>query len=78
MLTIKAFYENNKNLYNIPTSYRTSVIYSSTEAEAKEVVKELENGSSFEGLARERSTDVSSASLGGDIGYVVGRYRNSR
>lgn len=68
---IQAFYENNKNLYNIPTSYRTSVIYSSTEAEAKEVVKELKNGSSFDGLARERSTDISSASLGGDIGYVA-------
>jgi len=68
---IKAFYENNKNLYNIPTSYRTSVIYSATEDEAKEVVKELKNGSSFDGLARERSSDISSASLGGDIGYVV-------
>lgn len=67
---IKAFYENNKNLYNIPTSYRTSVIYVATEGEAKIVVKELENGSSFEGLARERSSDASSASLGGDIGYI--------
>jgi len=67
---IKAFYDNNKNLYNTATSYRTGVIYVSTEAEAKEVMKELENGSSFEGLARERSTDPSSASLGGDIGYV--------
>ena len=67
---IKAFYDNNKNLYNTTTSYRTGVIYVSTEAEAKEVMKELENGSSFEGLARERSTDPSSASLGGDIGYV--------
>lgn len=67
---IKEFYENNKNLYNTATSYRTSVIYVSTEAEANEVVKELESGSSFEGLARERSSDASSASLGGDIGYV--------
>ncbi|WP_391206203.1 peptidyl-prolyl cis-trans isomerase [Psychrobacillus sp. L4] len=67
---IKAYYDNNKNLYNIPTSYRTSIIYTTTEDEAKEVVKELENGSSFEGLARERSKDASSASLGGDIGYV--------
>lgn len=67
---IKAFYDNNKNLYNTATSYRTSVIYVSTEAEANEVLKELENGSSFEGLARERSADASSASLGGDIGYV--------
>lgn len=67
---IKAFYDNNKNLYNIPTSYRTNVIYVSTEDEAKKVVKELESGSSFEGLARERSVDMNSASLGGDIGYV--------
>ncbi|TQR18225.1 peptidyl-prolyl cis-trans isomerase [Psychrobacillus vulpis] len=67
---IKAFYENNKNLYNIPTSYRTRAIYVSSEDEGKEVVKELESGSSFEGLARERSKDPSSASLGGDIGYV--------
>ncbi|MEK4484058.1 peptidyl-prolyl cis-trans isomerase [Psychrobacillus sp. FSL H8-0484] len=67
---VKAYYENNKNLYNIPTSYHTSVIYVETEDEAKEVVQELENGSSFEGLARERSSDASSASLGGDIGYI--------
>lgn len=67
---IKAYYDNNKNLYNIPTSYRTSVIYASSKDEAKEVVKELKNGSSFEGLARERSKDASSASLGGDIGYI--------
>lgn len=67
---IKAFYDNNKNLYNTATSYRTSVIYVNTEAEAEEVAKELENGSSFEGLARERSADPSSASLGGDIGYI--------
>lgn len=67
---IKEFYDNNKNLYNTSTSYRTSVIYVSTKAEANEVVKELESGSSFEGLARERSADASSASLGGDIGYV--------
>lgn len=67
---IKAFYDNNKNLYNTATSYRTSIIYVNTEAEAEEVAKELENGSSFEGLARERSADPSSASLGGDIGYI--------
>lgn len=68
--TIKAFYDNNKNLYNIPTSYRTNVIYVSTKNEAEKVIKELDNGSSFEVLARERSKDTSSASLGGDIGYI--------
>ena len=66
----KSYYDNNKNLYNIPTSYRTNVIYLKNAGEAKEVVNELNNGSSFEGLARERSVDASSASLGGDIGYV--------
>lgn len=67
---IKDFYENNKNLYNIPTSYRTSVIYVATEEEGNAVLKELKEDSSFEGLARERSTDPSSASLGGDVGYI--------
>lgn len=67
---IQSFYDNNKNLYNIPNSYRTSVIYVASDKEAKAVQKELKNGSSFEGLARERSKDASSASLGGDIGYV--------
>lgn len=67
---IRKFYDNNKNLYNIPTSYRTSAIYVATEEEAQEVVNELKNGSSFEAIARERSTEASSASLGGDIGYI--------
>jgi len=67
---IQTFYDENKALYNIPTSYRTSLIVLQTESDAQETVKELENGSSFEVLARERSVDVSSASLGGDIGFI--------
>ncbi len=35
------------------------------------MLKELKNGSSFEGQAREVSIDTSSASLGGDIGYIT-------
>ena len=41
-----------------------------TEEEGKAVLKELKDESSFDGLARERSTDPSSASLGGDVGYI--------
>lgn len=67
---MKDFYENNKNLYNIPTSYRTSLIYVATEEEGNAVLTELKDGSSFDGLARERSIDPSSASLGGDVGYI--------
>ncbi len=69
--SIEDFYENNQNLFDIPTSYRASIIYVSSEEEAKKVVKQLNNKSSFEGLARELSIDPSSASLGGDIGYIT-------
>lgn len=68
---IEAFYNENKALYNIPTTYRTSIIVVPSEEEANETLKELKSGSSFDVLARERSVDNSSASLGGDIGYVT-------
>lgn len=67
---IKKFYDENQSLYNIPTTYRTSLIVLQSEADAQDAVKELENGSSFDALARERSIDISSASLGGDIGFI--------
>ena len=37
---------------------------------AAQALEELSGGSSFDVLARERSVDISSANLGGDIGYV--------
>lgn len=65
-----AYYEENKSLYNIPTTYRTSIIVVESKDDAKSVEKELTNGSEFSVLARERSLDASSASLGGDIGFI--------
>ncbi len=73
---IEAFYNENKALYNIPTTYRTSIIVVPSEEDANETIKELKNGSSFDVLARERSIDNSSASLGGDIGYVTANQEN--
>jgi len=67
---IQTFYDENQALYNIPTTYRTSLLVLQSESEATETVNELESGSSFDVLARERSVDVSSASLGGDIGFI--------
>lgn len=67
---IEKFYDDNQALYNIPTTYRASLIVLQTENDVLDAVKELENGSSFDVLARERSLDISSASLGGDIGYI--------
>jgi foldase protein PrsA len=67
---IQTFFDENQSLYNIPTTYQASLIVLQTESDAQEAVNELENGSSFDVLARERSVDTSSASLGGDIGFI--------
>lgn len=66
-----AYYEENKSLYNLDTSYNTSVIVVASEEEAQEVVQEIEKGSQFAVLARERSLHKTSASLGGEIGYIT-------
>lgn len=68
--TVKSFYDKNEFLYNILTAYRTSIIIVPTKKEAERALDELSKGSSFDALAKERSTDLASASLGGDIGYI--------
>lgn len=72
----EAYYEENKSLYNIPTTYRTSIIVVDSKEEAEEVQKELKNGSEFSVLAREKSKDDASASLGGDIGFLSEQQAN--
>jgi foldase protein PrsA len=67
---MKAFYEENKSLFDVPASYHLSQIVVETEKEAKAAAKELKDGSSFEALAMERSIDEFSANQGGDIGFV--------
>jgi foldase protein PrsA len=67
---IKAFYKNNKDLYNIAESYHLSHIIVKTEEEAKKLLEELDGGSSFEALALEKSIDEFTANSGGDIGFV--------
>ncbi|MER1987682.1 MAG: peptidyl-prolyl cis-trans isomerase [Solibacillus sp.] len=66
----KAYYDENTSLYNLPTTYRTSIIVVDSKEAAERVKKELEGGSEFSVLAREHSLDTTSASLGGDIGFV--------
>lgn len=67
---IKDFYDENTSLFNTKTTYQTNLIVVASEKEAKSVLQELKNGSTFSVLARERSLDTASASLGGDIGFV--------
>jgi foldase protein PrsA len=67
---MKAFYETNKDLYNIDESYHLSHIIVKTENEADLIVEELKGGSSFDALALEKSLDEFTANSGGDIGFV--------
>jgi foldase protein PrsA len=67
---MSAYFSDNKSLFNVPTSYHLSHIVVKTEKDAKETVKELEQGSSFSALAMERSIEEFSANQGGDIGFI--------
>ncbi|MEK3936381.1 peptidyl-prolyl cis-trans isomerase [Sporosarcina sp. FSL W7-1349] len=67
---IEDYYDTNTSLYHIETAYRTSVIVLPSKEEAEQATDELADGSNFAVLAKERSVDAASASLGGDIGYI--------
>jgi peptidyl-prolyl cis-trans isomerase C len=67
---IKAYYENNKAGFTSPEVIRVSQILVEDKARADEIIAELKNGGSFEGLAKARSLDPT-AENGGDIGYFT-------
>ncbi|MFC5559975.1 peptidyl-prolyl cis-trans isomerase [Ureibacillus thermophilus] len=67
---MEKYYKENESFYNIPTTYRAKLIVVNTKKDAEKVLKELDEGSDFSVLARERSVEQVSASLGGDIGYI--------
>ncbi|BAQ09517.1 peptidylprolyl isomerase [Bacillus sp. OxB-1] len=67
---IEDYYDTNTSLYHIETSYRTSMIVLPSKEEAEQAAEELADGSNFAVLAKERSIDAASASLGGDVGYI--------
>ncbi|WP_026574012.1 peptidyl-prolyl cis-trans isomerase [Bacillus sp. UNC438CL73TsuS30] len=67
----KNYFNQNKDLFDIPSAFHLSQIIVKTEAEAEKSLKELSQGSSFSTMAMERSTDEFSANDGGDIGYIT-------
>ena len=67
---IKSNYNENESMYNVATAYRTAIIVLPSKEIAEEVLDELSAGSSFDVLAKERSVDIASANLGGDVGYI--------
>ncbi|TWT28636.1 peptidyl-prolyl cis-trans isomerase [Planomicrobium sp. CPCC 101110] len=68
---VESFYQENQSLYDIKDAYRSRIIVVDSAAEADKAISELENGTSFEALAKERSIDTATGSLGGDIGYIT-------
>ncbi|MCY7763893.1 peptidyl-prolyl cis-trans isomerase [Bacillus spizizenii] len=68
---LKSFYNKNQELYQFDDSYRIRHIVVKDEEEAREVLKELKGGSSFEAVAAERSTDRYTSPYGGDLGFVT-------
>lgn len=67
---MQRYYEQNRSLFSIPTSFHISHIVVKTKKDAEQTFKELEAGSPFDTLAMERSTDEFSAAQGGDLGYI--------
>lgn len=49
--------------------YRARHILTETEAEAREIIKQLDKGASFADLAKKKSVDVRSGKEGGDLGW---------
>ncbi|MEH7251849.1 peptidyl-prolyl cis-trans isomerase [Neobacillus niacini] len=68
---MKAYYEANKELFDIPPAYHLSHIIVKSSEEAEKAIKELAQGSSFSTLAMEKSIEEFSANEGGDIGFVL-------
>ncbi|EIJ80065.1 putative PpiC-type peptidyl-prolyl cis-trans isomerase [Bacillus methanolicus PB1] len=67
---LKSYYKQNKKLFDIPDSYHISQIATKSKKDAEQTLQELEQGSSFQALAMERSIDEFTANQGGDLGFV--------
>lgn len=67
---LKEYYEVNQKQFFIPNAYHLSQIIVKTKKEAMQTIQELEQDSSFDVLAMEKSIDEFSANQGGDIGFV--------
>ncbi|WP_413734866.1 peptidylprolyl isomerase [Sodalis sp. RH21] len=67
---IQAYYDQHKDQFSKPARKRYSIIQSKTEADAKAILTQLQQGGDFAALAKQHSTDVISAKTGGDIGWM--------
>jgi peptidyl-prolyl cis-trans isomerase C len=68
---LKAKYDDLVKQAKPAEEVRARHILVKTEAEAKDIIKQLDKGADFEKLAKERSTDPGSGASGGDLGYFT-------
>jgi peptidyl-prolyl cis-trans isomerase C len=68
---LKAKYDELVKQVTPPEEVHARHILVKTEAEAKDIIKQLDKGGDFEKLAKEKSTDPGSGESGGDLGYFT-------
>ncbi|RUT48539.1 peptidylprolyl isomerase [Paenibacillus anaericanus] len=66
---IKEIFDTYKASFDTPEQVRTSVILVATEAEANDIIKELEGGADFAELAKSKSLDTLTKDMGGDTNF---------
>ncbi len=67
---IQTYYDQHQDQFTQPQRNRYSVIQTKTEADAKAALDELNKGTDFATVAKEKSTDIISAKNGGDMGWL--------
>jgi foldase protein PrsA len=67
---MRAYYNENISYFDMPTRFHLHRIILETEEKAEQVLKEIEEGSSFEAVAAEHSIDMITSRSGGDMGVV--------
>ncbi|WP_186575879.1 peptidylprolyl isomerase [Aquibacillus kalidii] len=68
---IEEYYEHYKNQYQFQESIQLSHILVKDKETAEKLIRELENGESFESLAKEYSIDENTRLKGGYLGYFT-------
>jgi peptidyl-prolyl cis-trans isomerase C len=69
--TIKAAYDDYVKAFQPQDEVHAEHILVKTEAEAKDIEKQLAGGAKFEDLAKSKSIDTGSAGQGGDLGFFA-------
>jgi peptidyl-prolyl cis-trans isomerase C len=69
---VKTFFASHQEQYGgQPEQVKARHILVKTEGEAKDIIAQLQKGSNFEQLAKEKSTEPGAKDSGGDLGYFT-------